>query len=176
MLRINLNVVGCDIAAAPMHTPSRWLLPSSVRQSLCALVMQSSAPAPRTLSPWDCAMGVIEDSISQCTFLQMIYTAENPHADGSDASGSHPRFSPPLCSYPHDTSPAPTATGCLEDRCPVVSKLPLHSHTASKMSLHTCMGQDPVLADHVPSPTASGSHCPTRALHESYGSSGLVVE
>jgi len=29
-------------------------------------------------------MGAIEDSISQCTFLQMTYTAENPHADGSE--------------------------------------------------------------------------------------------
>jgi hypothetical protein len=30
-------------------------------------------------------MGAIEDSISQCPFLQMTYTAENPHADGSAA-------------------------------------------------------------------------------------------
>ena len=50
-------------------------------------VMQSSAPVPRTLSPWDSALGAIEDSISQCTFLQMTYTAENPHADGSAAPG-----------------------------------------------------------------------------------------
>ena len=31
---------------------------------------------------------VPEDSISQCPFLQMIYTAENPHADGSAAPGA----------------------------------------------------------------------------------------
>ena len=58
------------------------LLPSSARQSLRALLIQSSAPAPGTLSPWVSALGAIEDSISQCLFLQMTYTAENLHADG----------------------------------------------------------------------------------------------
>jgi hypothetical protein len=65
-------------------------------QNLRALVMQSSAPATGAPSPWDSALGDIEDSISQCTFLQMTYTAENPHADGSAAPGARPRFRPPL--------------------------------------------------------------------------------
>ena len=51
-------------------------LPSSAHQSLRTLVMQSSAPAPGAPSPWESALGAIEDSISQCTFLQMTQTAE----------------------------------------------------------------------------------------------------
>ena len=89
----------------------RWgLLPSSVRQSLRALVMQSSAPAPGAPFLWDSELGAIEDSISQCTFLQMTYTAENPHADGNKVSGARPRFRPPRRRDPHSTSPAPTTT------------------------------------------------------------------
>jgi hypothetical protein len=105
-------------------------LPSSARQSLRALVIQSSAPAPGAQSPWDGVMGAIEDSISQCTFLQMTYTAESPHADGRATPGTRPRFRPPCRRDPNDTSPAPTITGWLEDRCPVVSKRPIHSHDA----------------------------------------------
>ena len=83
----------------------RGRLPSSTRQNLRALVMQSSAQ-------WDSAMGAIEDSISQCTFLQMTYTAENPHADDSTTLGARPRFRhPPRRRDPHATSPAPTTTG-----------------------------------------------------------------
>ena len=41
---------------------------------------QCAAPAPGAPSPWDSTLGNIEDSISQCTFLQMTYTAVNPHA------------------------------------------------------------------------------------------------
>jgi hypothetical protein len=37
-------------------------LTSSARQSLRALVMQSSAPAPGAPSPWDSALGAIEDT------------------------------------------------------------------------------------------------------------------
>ena len=37
--------------------------------------MQSSAPAPGAPSPWESALGAIEDSISLCTFLQMTHTA-----------------------------------------------------------------------------------------------------
>jgi hypothetical protein len=48
----------------------RGRLPSSTRQNLRALVKQSSAPVPVAPSPWDSALGSIEDSISQCTFLQ----------------------------------------------------------------------------------------------------------
>jgi len=91
----------------------RGRLPSSARQNLRALVMQSSAPAPGAPSPWDSALGAIEDSISQCTFLQMTYTAENPHADGSAAPGARPRFRPPRRRDPHATSPAPLSMGGL---------------------------------------------------------------
>jgi hypothetical protein len=142
----------------------RGRLPSSTRQNLRALVMQSSAPAPGAPSPWDSAMGAIEDSVSQCTFLQMTYTAETPHADGSAAPGACPRFRPPRRRDPHDTSPAPTTTGWREDRCPVVSKRPLHSRAAVKMSPHIRIGPESVLTAHAPSPPAVGSycHCPAR--------------
>jgi len=43
----------------------RGRLPSSTRQNLRALAMQSSAPAPRAPSPWDSALGATEDSITQ---------------------------------------------------------------------------------------------------------------
>ena len=46
----------------------------------------------------------IEDSISQCPFLQMTYTAENPHTDGSAAPGARPRYRPPRHSDHHATS------------------------------------------------------------------------
>jgi hypothetical protein len=88
---------------------------------------QCDAPAPGAPSPWDSALGAMEDIISQCTFLQMTYTAETPHADGSAAPGARPRLCPPRLRDPHTTSPAPTTTGCREDKCPVVSKRPLHS-------------------------------------------------
>ena len=65
---------------------------------------QCAAPAPGAPSPWDSALGAIEDSISQCTFLQMTYTAETPHADGSAAPGARPRYRPPRHSDLHDTS------------------------------------------------------------------------
>jgi hypothetical protein len=130
----------------------RGRLPSSTRQNLRALVMQSSASAPGAPSPWDSALGAIEDSISQCTFLQMTYTAENHHADGSAAPGARPRFRPPRRRDPHATSPAPTTTGWREDRCPVVSKRPLHSRAAAKMSPHIRIGPEPFLTAHAPSP------------------------
>jgi hypothetical protein len=137
-------------------------LPSSTRQNLRSLVMQSSAPAPGAPSPWDSALGAIQDSISQCTFLQMTYTAGNPHADGSAPPRARPRFRPPRRRDPHATSPAPTTTGWREDRCPVVSKWPLHSRAAAKMSPHIRIGPESVLTAHAPSPTAAGSHCPAR--------------
>ena len=121
-------------------------------KNLRALVMQSSAPAPGASSAWDSSLGAIEDSISQCTFLQMTYTAKNQHADCIAASGARPCFHPPLRCDPHATSPAPTTTGCREDRCPVVSKRPLHSLDAAKMSPHIRIGPEPVLAAHDQSP------------------------
>jgi hypothetical protein len=135
---------------------------SRARQSLRALVMQSSAPAPGAPSPWDSTLGAIEDSNSQCTFLQMTYTAENPHADGSAAPGARPRLRPPRRRDPHATSPAPTTTGWPEDRCPVVSKRPLHSRTAAKMSPHIRIGPEPVLAAHAPSPPAAATARPEK--------------
>ena len=57
--------------------------------------MQFSTPALGAQSPWDSEMGDMEESISQCTFLQMTYTAENPHADGSVTPGARPRLRPP---------------------------------------------------------------------------------
>jgi hypothetical protein len=112
-------------------------------------------------------MGDIEDSISQCTLLQMTYTAENPPADGINTPGVRPRFRPPRRRDPHDMSPASTTTGCQEDKCPVVSKRPLHSRAELQqtMSLHIRIGPEPVLTAHVPSPPAANSagiHCPAR--------------
>jgi hypothetical protein len=63
---------------------------------------------------------------------------------------------------PRHESPAPTTTGWREDKCPVVSKRPLHSRAAAKMSPHIRIGPEPVLAAHAPSPPAAGSHCPAR--------------
>jgi hypothetical protein len=99
---------------------------------------------------------------AQCTFLPITYSVENPHADGSAAPGARPRFCPPRRRDPHDTSPAPTTTGWREDRCPVVSKQPLHSRAAAKMSPHIRIGPEPVLTAHAPSLPAAGSHCPAR--------------
>ena len=141
----------------------RGRLPSSARQSLHALMMQSSAPAPGAPSPWDSALGATKDSISQCTFLQMTYTAENPHADGSAAPGARPRFRPPRRRDPHATSLAPTTKGWREDRCPVVSKRPLHIRAAAKMSPHIRIGPEPVLTAHARSPPAAGSYRPGRS-------------
>jgi hypothetical protein len=133
----------------------------STCQSLRALVMQSSAPSPGALS-WDSELGDIEDSISQCPFLQKTYTAENQHADGSATPGARPRFRTPRRRDPHVTSPAPTTTGWQEDRCPVVSKRPLHCLVAAKMSPHILISPEPVLTDHAPSLPAEGSHCQAR--------------
>jgi hypothetical protein len=149
-------------------------------------VIESPAPAPGAPSPGDSVLGAIEDSISQCTFLQMTYTsrglgrrihgsvedtklstnkqqslslsAENPHADGSAAPGARP----PRHSDPHVTSPAPTTTGWLEDKCPVFSKLPLHRLDAAKMSPHIALGQSLSGQDRAQSPTAADSHCLAR--------------
>jgi hypothetical protein len=112
------------------------------------------APAPGAPSPWDSALGAIEDSISQCTFLQMTYTPENPHADGSAAPGARPRLRPTCLRDPHATSPAPTTTGWREDRCPVVNKRPLHSRAAPKMSPRIRIG---------PAGARPGRPCPVPA-------------
>ena len=123
---------------------------------------RSSVPAPRAPSPWNSVLGVIDDHISQCPFLQITYTAENLHADDNTSPGGRPRFHPPSRRHPHAPSTTPTTTGLREDRCPVISKLPLHCHTAAKMSQHIHIGLKPVLAVHGPSQPAAGSHCPAR--------------
>jgi len=63
------------------------------------LVIQPSAPAPGAQSTWDSALGAIEDIISQCPFLQMTYTAENPHADDSAAPRSTPTLRPATSTF-----------------------------------------------------------------------------
>ena len=109
------------------------------------LVMQSSAPAPGSQSTWDSALGY--SSISQCPFLQMTYTAENQHADGSGRP-----------EHVHATDRPDTVIGWWQDRRPVVSKRPLHSHAAAKMSQDIRIGPEPVLAAHARPPPAAGSH------------------
>jgi len=59
--------------------------------------------------------------------------------------------------------PAHTTTGWRQDRRPVVSKRPLHSLAAAKMSPHIHIGLEPVLAAHARSPPAAGSRCPAGA-------------
>jgi hypothetical protein len=51
----------------------------------------------------------------------------------------------------------------ISDRRPVVSKRPLHSLAAAKMSPHIHIGPEPVLAAHARSPSAAGSRCPAGA-------------
>ena len=70
----------------------KLLLPGRPRalQHVEALVQPVRSGAEHGRSPQ--ALGAIEDSISQGTFLQMTYTAENPHADGSAAPGARPRL------------------------------------------------------------------------------------
>jgi hypothetical protein len=143
----------------------RWgLLRSSTRQNLRVLVMQSSAPAPGAQSPWDSVMGAIEDSISQCTFLQMTYTAENPHADGSVSTGARPRFRPPRRRDPTTRLPHPRQQDVGKIDVLSSSNGPFHSRAAAKMSPHIRIGPEPVPTVHAPSPPAAGSHCPARTF------------
>jgi hypothetical protein len=86
-------------------------------------------------------MGDIEDNISQCTFLQMTYTAENPHADRQWPRRSTPAVvsDRPAAETP-TPRPPPTTTGLREDKCPVVSKRPLHSRAELCVKRNTlCM-------------------------------------
>ena len=75
---------------------------------------------------------------------------------------AHATELPATTTFP--TRPAHTAIGWLQDRRPVVSKRPLHSCDAAKMSPHICICPQPVLSDHVPSPPAAGSHCQAREV------------
>jgi hypothetical protein len=58
----------------------------------------------------------------------------------------HATDRPDTTTFP--TRPAHTTTGWREDRHPDVSKLPLHSCAAAKMSQHILFGPDPVLTAH----------------------------
>ena len=75
-----------------------------------ALVLKTPQPTTRHPhqhlghSPHGTVRWAIEDSISQFPFLQMTYTAENPHADGSAEPGAHPQYQLPRHSDVHDTS------------------------------------------------------------------------
>jgi hypothetical protein len=107
----------------------RGRLPSSARQSLRALVIQSSAPAPGAPSPWDSALGAIEDSISQCTFLQMTYTAEKPARRWQRRARSTPTLPPAPPPRPpqhvprtHDNRMAGRQMSCRQQTAPPQSR------------------------------------------------------
>ena len=85
-----------------------------------ALAMQSSAPAPGAQST---VRWATEDSISQCPFLQMTCTAENPHADGSAAPGARPsrqtrHSDPPATPRTHDNWMAARQTSRRQQTAP----------------------------------------------------------
>jgi hypothetical protein len=92
-LSLAKSVYTCD---AVLHTSTWGTVP---------MMGQCNAPAPGAQSPWDSVLGAIEDSISQCTFLQMTYTDEIPHTDGSPLSCAHDSVSPavatPTTRVPH---------------------------------------------------------------------------
>ena len=102
----------------------RGRLTSGARQSLRALVMQSSAHPGH--SPHGTVRWATEDSISQCPFLQMTYTAETPHAEiAPRPEHAHATDRPATATFP--PRPAHTTIGWRQDRRPVVSKRPLHN-------------------------------------------------
>jgi hypothetical protein len=74
---------------------------------------------------------------------------------------AHATDSPATATLP--PRPYHTTTGWRQDRRPVVSKRPLHSLAAAKMSPHIHIGSEPVLSAHARSPPATGSHCPAGA-------------
>jgi len=72
-----------------------------------------------------------EDSISQCPFLQMTYTPENPHADGITTPGARPRhrparptrhIDPPDTSRTHDNWMEARQTSCRQQTAPPQSR------------------------------------------------------
>jgi len=70
---------------------------------------------------------------------------------------AHATDRPAIETFP--TRPTHMTIGRRQDRRPVVSKQPLHSIAAAKMSPHIRIGPEPVLSVHALSPPASGSHC-----------------
>ena len=112
------------------------------------------------LSPWDSALGAIEDSISQCTFLQRTYTAENPHADGSASPGARPLFRTPRRRDPHATSPAPTTTGW--GKIDVLSSVNGSSTVVLQQRCHRTSASARSPSAHAPPPPAAGTHSPDR--------------
>ena len=79
----------------------------------------------------------------------MTYTAETLKPRTQMAAlrpeHAHPTDRPDTVTFM--TRPAHTTIGWRQDRRPVVSKLPLHSHAAAKMSLHIRIGPETVLAE-----------------------------
>ena len=75
-------------------------------------------------SPHGTVHWAIEDSISQCPFLQMTYTAKNPHADGRASPGVRPRYRPPrhrdlpATSRTHDNWMVARETSCCQQTAP----------------------------------------------------------
>ena len=108
-----------------------------------ALVKKSSAPSPGSQSTCHSAMGYRGQHLT----VQVTYTAENQHADGSGRP-----------EHVHATDRPDTVIGWWQDRRPVVSKRPLHSIAAAKMSPPIRIGPEPVLATHDRPPPATGSH------------------
>jgi hypothetical protein len=72
---------------------------SPPKSACCGDAVQHPGHSPRGTVTW-----AIEDSISQCPFLQMTSTPENPHADGRADPGARPRYRPPRHRDLHDTS------------------------------------------------------------------------
>jgi hypothetical protein len=76
--------------------------------------------------------------------------------------GARPRYRPSRHRDP-PPRPAHTTTGWWQDRRPVVSKRPLHSLAAAKMSPHIRIGPEPVLAAHAgPRPQRAAAVRPER--------------
>ena len=71
----------------------RGRLPRSIRQSLRALPAQLNPPK-------DTVLRTSTRTSSECPFLQMTYTGENPHADGSAAPGPCPASDRPATATP----------------------------------------------------------------------------
>jgi hypothetical protein len=127
--------------------------------------MQSSAPAPGAQSAWDSSLGAIEDSISQCPFLQMTYTAETQHTDGINSPGARPRYRPPSHLYPHATSRTHDnrmdgrQTSCCQQTAP-----PMSQHI-SVCPVPACRGEPPSGRSGFSSPLRDRIFSPSTLLH-----------
>jgi hypothetical protein len=98
---------------------------------------QYSVPAPGAQSPWDSMLGAIEDSISQCTFLQMTYTAEKPariwqrRARSTPTSAPAPPTRPPQhAPCTHNNMMAGRQMSCCQQTAPP------QSHSSKDVTAH----------------------------------------